>query len=145
MTRVYISSVINTSADSVWKVIRNFNCMPDWHPAIVESRIEGDNPPDQIGCVRSFRLESGGYVRERLLGLSDYDYSFTYAIIDSPLEVENYVATLKLTPITDGGRTFAEWSADFDCSPEKENDLLDQIGKNVFQTGFDSLKNRFSN
>jgi hypothetical protein len=119
--------------------------MPDWHPAIVESRIEGDNLPDQIGCVRSFRLESGGYVRERLLGLSDYDYSFTYAIIDSPLEVENYVATLKLTPITDGGRTFAEWSADFDCSPEKENDLLDQIGKNVFQTGFDSLKNRFSN
>ncbi len=29
--------------------------------------------------------------------------------------VDNYVATLKLTPVTDGGCSFAEWSAEFDC------------------------------
>ena len=57
--------------------------------------------------------------------------------------VENYVATLKLTPITDGGRSFAEWSAEFDCPPERGSELVDLIGQEVFQGGFDSLKSRF--
>jgi hypothetical protein len=54
--------------------------------------------------------------------------------------VENYVATLKLTPVTDGGRTFAEWWAEFDCAPERETALAEQIGQGVFQAAFDSLK-----
>jgi hypothetical protein len=54
--------------------------------------------------------------------------------------VENYVATLKLTPVTEGNRTFAEWWAEFDCAPEREQALAEQIGQGVFQAGFDSLK-----
>ena len=54
--------------------------------------------------------------------------------------VENYVATLKLTPVTDGNRTFAEWWAEFDCAPERESALAEQIGQGVFQAAFDSLK-----
>ena len=55
-------------------------------------------------------------IREQLLTLSDYDYQCTYSILESPMGVENYVATLKLTPVTDGNRTFAEWWAEFDCA-----------------------------
>ena len=44
------------------------------------------------------------------------------------MAVENYVATLSLTPITDGDRTFAEWQAEFDCPPEREAALVQQIG-----------------
>ena len=43
--------------------------------------------------------------------------------------VENYVATLKLTPVTDGDRTFAEWWAEFDCAPERERELAELIGQ----------------
>ncbi len=49
--------------------------------------------------------------------------------------VDNYVATLKLTPVTDGGRTFAEWWAEFDCAPEREGELAQSIGQGVFQDG----------
>ena len=143
MAQVYTSSVIGASAERVWAAIRDFNGLPDWHPAIAESRIEGGAPADQVGCVRAFRLKDGGYIRERLLALSDYDYSCTYSILESPMGVENYVATLKLTPITDGGRSFAEWSAEFDCPPEREAELVALIGREVFQGGFDSLKSRF--
>jgi hypothetical protein len=143
VAEVYASSVINAPADRVWAAIRDFNGLPDWHPAIAESRIEGGAPADQVGCVRAFRLQDGGFIREKLLGLSDYDYSCTYAILESPMGVENYVATLKLTPVTDGGRTFAEWSAEFDCPPEREAELVQQIGTGVFQGGFDALKGRF--
>ncbi len=53
------------------------------------------------------------------------------------------MATLRLTPITDGERTFIEWTAEFDCTPETEEELVTGIGTNVFQAGFDSLKRHF--
>ncbi len=55
--------------------------------------------------MRHFHTRDGDMLRERLLGLSDYDYSQTYEILESPMGVANYVATLKLTPVTDGQRT----------------------------------------
>ena len=143
MARVYISTVIGAPADRIWQTIRDFNALPDWVPAVRESRIEGGQPADQVGCVRAFRLQDGGFLRERLLGLSDYDFSVTYAILESPMGVENYIATLKLAPVTDGNRTFAEWTAEFDCDPANEAELIDNIGNNVFQAAFDALKARF--
>ncbi len=143
MTRVYVSSVIDAPAAEVWKVVRNFNGLPNWTPFVAESRIEHNAPPDQIGCIRNFRLKDGGVIRERLLALSDYDLSCSYSILESPMGVENYVATLSLTPVTDGGSTFIEWQVDFDCAPEREDALKQLIGVNVFQAGFDALKQRF--
>ena len=58
--------------------------------------------------------------------------------------VEHYVATLKLTPVTDGNRSFAEWSAEFDCDEGRERELTDTIGNGVFQGGFDALKRHFA-
>ncbi len=145
MATVYTSAVIRASAPHVWNTVRDFNALPSWHPLVVDSRIERGAPPDQIGCVRSFRLKDGGQIRERLLALSDYDYCCVYSILDSPMAVTEYVATLKLTPITDGDRTFAEWSAEFECDPDAESELITQIGQGVFQTGFDALNERFGN
>ena len=143
MIHVYTSSVIDAPADAVWARIRDFNALPQWHPGIADSRIENSQPSDRVGCVRHFRTRDGGTIRERLLALSDYDYTCTYSILESPMGVENYVATLKLTPVTDGNRTFAEWSAEFDCDPAREQALAEQIGNGVFQGGLDALKRHF--
>ena len=139
MPHVYASSVLGAPADRVWAVIRDFNALPEWHPAIAESRIEGGAPSDQVGCVRAFRLTDGGFIRERLLALSDYDFRCTYSILESPMGVENYVATLKLTQITDGGRTFAEWSAEFDCAPEDAAELDEIVGDQIYVNGMRGL------
>jgi hypothetical protein len=144
MIRVYSSSVIDAPADRVWEVVRDFNGLPDWHPLIADSRIEGGLAADRVGCIRNFRTRDGGLIREQLLTLSDYDYECTYAILESPMGVANYVATLKLTPITDGNRTFAEWSAEFDCDEARERELSQVIGQGVFQGGFDALKRRLA-
>ena len=143
MIKVYTSSVIEAPADAVWAQIRDFNALPQWHPLIADSRIEGAAASDRIGCIRNFRTRDGGTIREQLLTLSDFDYECTYSILESPMGVENYVATLKLTPITDGNRTFAEWSAEFDCPPARERELAQTIGEGVFQGGFNALKQRF--
>jgi Polyketide cyclase / dehydrase and lipid transport len=143
MARVYTSSVINASAARVWARVRDFNALSNWHPAIAESRIENGEPADKVGCIRNFSLRNGDRLREQLLGLSDFDMFCTYSILDSPMPLTNYVATLRLTPITDQDRTFIEWSADFDCAPDKEGELLSNIGGGVFQGGFDALKRAF--
>jgi Polyketide cyclase / dehydrase and lipid transport len=143
MARVYVSSVISAPAAKVWARVRDFNGLPNWHPAIAESRIENGEPADKVGCIRNFSLRNGDRLREQLLGLSDFDMFCTYSILDSPMPLTNYVATLRLTPITDQDRTFIEWSADFDCAPAVENDLVTGIGGNVFQGGFDALKRAF--
>ncbi len=144
MIRIYTSSVIDASADAVWAVIRDFNGLHRWHPLIVDSRIENGLAADKVGCIRHFRLTDSGEIREQLLTLSDYDYQCTYSILDSPMPITNYVATLKLTPVTDGNRTFAEWSAEFDCDESQERKLAEDIGQGVFQAGFDALKQRFA-
>lgn len=143
MIRVYTSTVIDASPDTVWARIRDFNGLPTWHPGIADSRIENSEPSDKVGCIRHFHTRDGGTIREKLLALSDYEYSCTYSILESPMGVENYVATLKLTPVTDGMRTFAEWSAEFDCDEGRETSLMQTIGQGVFQGGFDALKRHF--
>ena len=143
MVNVYVSSVIDASADNVWSRVRDFNGMPQWHPMIADSRIENGQAADRVGCIRHFHTRDGGMIREKLLALSDYEYSCTYEILESPMGVTNYIATLKLTPVTDGTRCFAEWSAEFDCDAGREGELTQSIGQGVFQGGFDALKRHF--
>lgn len=145
MARVYISSVINAPAAKVWEYVRDFNGLPKWHPRIRDSRIEDALPSDKVGCIRNFHLQNGDALREQLLGLSDYDMFYTYAILDSPMPLTDYVSTLRMTPVTDGERCFGEWSAEFSCDPADEADLVNGVGNNVFQGGFDALKRHFGN
>jgi hypothetical protein len=143
MPAVYASTLIPASATRVWAVLRDFNALPSWHPSITQSRIEGFTQADRVGCIRAFRLVDGGSIREKLLALSDFDYSLTYSILESPMAVSNYTATLKILPVTETNATFVEWSAEFMCPPDQEKVLTRQIEKDVFQKGLMALKQRF--
>jgi len=46
MIKVYRSAIINAPVDKVWKLVRDFNGLPKWHPAIATSEIEGGLPAD---------------------------------------------------------------------------------------------------
>jgi hypothetical protein len=140
MVKIYISSVIDASIEKVWSVVRDFNALPAWHPAIADSKIEGNLHSDRVGCIRHFHTKDGGLIREQLLTLSDIEHCCTYSILESPMGVSNYIATLKLIRVTDGNRTFAEWRAEFECAAGREKELSDFIGGAVFQGGFDNLK-----
>jgi hypothetical protein len=144
MARVYASTVISAPPDAIWAVVRDFDALPAWTPFVAESRIEQNKPSDQVGCIRNFRLKDGGRIREQLVELSDYEMSFGYTILESPMGVENYYATFRLSPVTDVDHTFAEWDAEFDAAPEREDALVEQIGRNVFAAGLQALKQRFS-
>lgn len=144
MARAHASSVINAPIEQVWARIRDFNGLPSWHPGVARSEIEGGQPGDQVGCVRVLTLGDGAVIRERLLELSDLGHHYSYAILESPLPVKNYRATLRLRRVADGERTFAEWSANFDADPpEQQADTEALLGNGVFQGGFAALKQHF--
>jgi len=143
MAIVYRSTVLSAPADRVWRDLRDFNGLANWHPLVVVSRIEKDYPADKVGCVRNLQLKDGVRIREKLLSLSDYDYAYTSAIIDSTMDLREYIATLRLFPVTEGNRCFIEWSAEFDCPSEKSVELAETIESGIFQTGFDALKKRY--
>jgi hypothetical protein len=143
MVKVYRSTVLNAPADRVWRDLRDFNGLANWHPSIVLSRIENGHPADKVGCIRNFQLKDGARIREKLLSLSDYDYTCVYSILDSPMDLSDYVASLRLLPVTQGNRCFIEWSAEFECPPDKAAELGETVGDGVFQAGFDALKKRY--
>ncbi|RFC67333.1 MULTISPECIES: SRPBCC family protein [Mesorhizobium] len=144
MPTIIISSVIDAPIEKVWERIRDFNGLPNWHPRMVESEIEGGKSATEIGCVRKFKVASGAMIREQLQSFSDGDRTVTYSIIEHPAPISNHSSTLKLTHVTDGDRTFAEWSATFDAPAEKCDEIAKGMGENVFQGGFNALKEHFS-
>jgi len=143
MAKVYRSTVLNAPADRVWRDLRDFNGLANWHPLIVLSRIEKGHPADKVGCVRNCQFKDGARIREKLLSLSDYDYTCTYSILESPMDVSDFVATLRLFPVTEGNRCFVEWLAEFDCPQGKSAELAETVGDGMFQSGFDALKKRY--
>jgi ribosome-associated toxin RatA of RatAB toxin-antitoxin module len=143
MPRIFVSSIIPASADQVWERVRDFNGLPTWLPLVSECRILDQMSPDQIGCTREFFLQNGDRITETLVSLSDYDMSLSYTMGDTPMPLSEYFSTMRLTPVTESDQTFIEWSAEFDCSPEDEENLVNMIENDVFVAGLEALARRF--
>ena len=136
MIRVTRSAIIDAPIATVWSLIRDFNSHWAWHPAVGESHIEGGEPADQIGCVRNFHLKDGNHIREQLLALSDRDYLSTYCILQATVPMQRYVATVRLSPVTDGDRTFWHWQSTFNTPAGQERQFEEMVGVGVYEGGF---------
>jgi hypothetical protein len=145
VAKSYASTVIDAPADEVWARIRDFNELPVWHGGMVAtSEIEEGKAGDQVGGVRSFTLTNGAHLREKLLGHSDHERSYTYDFQKHPFDVDNYLATIRVTPVTDGDKSFVEWWTTFDCDRDKIGYWENFFATEVFQGGFDALKAHFA-
>ncbi len=140
MVRVYKSTIMDAPVEAVWDVLRDFNGHDRWHPAVASSQIERSNPSDLVGCVRRFRLQDGSELREQLLTLSDLEQSFSYCLLDTPVPLFNYVAHVRLAPVTDGDRTFWEWESRFDTPRGREEELREMVSENIYQAGFEAIR-----
>ena len=107
MPKIHESSLIAVPVHRVWEFVRDFNSLPKWFPGVTDSHIEPGVASNQVGCVRNFGLEGGPRIRETLLQLSDQDHVCNYKMIECPLPIANYVATLRLSA-ADGNGTLVE-------------------------------------
>lgn len=135
MTAVCRSAVIDAPVDDVWHLLRDFKSHAGWHPVMASSRIEQGAPATATGVVCNFRLRKGAPLREQLLALSDPGRSLTYCILDAPLPLENYVATLRLRPVTDGARIFVEWRSTFTAPAGQRVQMVRLVSEAIHEAG----------
>ncbi len=69
--------------------------------------------------------------------MNDLEHTLTYTIIAGdvgafPNSLHNYRATVGLHPITEGGKTFAYWTAAYECSAAKAPAVETAVGDHIF-------------
>jgi len=118
----------------VWTLVGSFCAIRDWHPEVadcVETK-EGD------ATFRSLTLKDGAKIKEQLLESDDTSYS--YAIIESPLPVKNYKATLSVEEDEDSpDRSEIHWDATFDAQGVSDEDAKKKIA-DIFEAGVAGMK-----
>jgi Polyketide cyclase / dehydrase and lipid transport len=134
------STILDAPSDAAWSVLRDFNGHDRWHPAVATSSIERAQPSDKIGCVRRFKLKDGSELREQLLALSDLEQTFSYCLLDTPIPMFNYVAHVRLLPVTDGDRTFWHWESRFTVRPAEAAEITAMVGEQIYQAGFEAIR-----
>ena len=121
----------SVSADEIWAVIRDFAGIADWHPAVESGEaveIDGD-------MHRHLKIAGGGMILERLIEQNGHTQH--YEIVESPLPVDNYRATITVFPEGKGARVF--WSASF----EPAGPGADAVVASIFEGGLAALQERF--
>lgn len=144
MVRVIKSTILDHPVDQVWEVLRDFNGHERWHPAVADSQIERGHSSDMVGCVRRFYLTGGETIREQLLTLSDIDLTYTYCLLDTPIPLFNYVAEVRLLPVTDGDRTFWRWEGSFNTREGEEQEMVDLVGSRIYEAGFEAIRSELA-
>jgi NADPH2:quinone reductase len=140
MVEVRRSTILNAPLEQVWETLRDFNGHESWHPAVAASRLEEDASGDWVGAVRDFRLADGSRIREQLLALSDRETSFTYCILEAPVLLRNYVAEVRLRPVTSDRTCLWQWRAQFDAPAAEREQLSRFIAQDIFEAGFRSVR-----
>jgi len=136
MTTLRASQDLPVPAQMVWNVIGNFNALPDWHPAV-----EGSEQTEEDGAtIRRLTLVGGGAIIEKLEKVDDKERLYTYSILESPLPVANYTATIRVREKKGG--CSVEWASEFEPSGASENEVTKAI-RGIYEAGFGQLKTMF--
>ncbi|WP_462382582.1 SRPBCC family protein [Pseudomonas sp. Marseille-QA0892] len=106
MTYAYASIEIDRNADTLWHRIGGFGALPEWLPPIARSEAS------EGGRIRTLTDVDGNTIVERLLAYSDEERSYRYTIVQGPAPVRDYVATLRVAPIS-ASRSRVEWFSEF--------------------------------
>jgi hypothetical protein len=135
----YASKVFDASPAEVWKHFQDFNGLNLINPGVVKSEIEFDVAGKGVGTIRRLTLQDG-YVLEKLLEQDNADFLQKYSILETSMPVSNYIACIQLLPVTDSGKTFAQWWADFDVTQGDYDEVAAGISNGVFAATFANVK-----
>jgi len=147
-TRLKVVGTIEIDAPpaKVWTVVKDFNGMPNWHPAIKDSTCEGCN---DVGANRVLTLQSGGMIKENLEKYDEEGMRFFYRITEvdpKVLPVNNYSSWLIVEDNGNGGSKVT-WKGAFyrgfpgNNPPEDMNDATAKEAiHGVYKSGLENLK-----
>jgi hypothetical protein len=124
---------INAPPAQVWGMMGSFCAIAAWHPVIAKCTEETQDGQ----TLRTLETGDGGKLLERLIASDGTAHRYSYAILESPLPVENYVSTLRVLPTANGSRVI--WESSFDPKGASEAAAGQVIG-GIYDAGLQSLK-----
>jgi NADPH:quinone reductase-like Zn-dependent oxidoreductase len=133
------STVVPTPVDDLWQILRDFNGHELWRPAFATAG-ETTDGRDQIGAVRSYQLRNSARMREQLLALSDRRHSLSYCLLESTMPLRDFVASMRLRPVTADNACFWEWRASFDPPPSERERLIRFVRDDLIEAGFADMR-----
>ena len=128
---------INLSPDELWQIIGGFGSLPDWIPDICQSRLADG------GRVRYLHDPLGRTFVEKLERYDAAARSYSYSIVESPIAVSDYLATITVTPTNGGQGSHVEWSTRFTSVGISEQQARETF-EGIFSTGLKELASRYN-
>ncbi len=145
MPKTYVSTIIPAPLDEVWKVLRDFRRVQEYHSYIVSIEFPGNLAGDQIGCMRIAVNAQGMRVVERLLALSDLDHSGSYQLVEVGIPVANFIGHFRAFRLTDGGETVVEWRSEFDYTGDQDaGEIVTFLENVIYMDCLNGLKKMFA-
>ena len=125
------------SAAQVWTVIGGFGSLPDWLPYIPISELS------EGGRVRRLANPDGTAIVERLIAFDHPGRSYTYAILEAPFPVTDYLSTLRVKEVNGGKSSRVEWSGQF--TPKGvSDDEASSLFRGIYEDGLKALAGQFA-
>ncbi len=142
--KVVESVTIDASPQKVWDVIKDFDALAKWHPAVAQSPSSKGN---EVGAMRTLTLKDGGKIVETLEDYSADKMTMKYRAADGgALPVTNYSSILSVKP-ADGGKALVEWRGAFyrafpnnNPPPGQDDEAAVKAITGVYTSGLANLK-----
>ncbi|ASL29019.1 SRPBCC family protein [Azotobacter chroococcum] len=132
---VSVSISIARPAEQVWLLLGGFDLLPRWVDSIASSRL------DDGGRLRYLEMADGVVIIERLLEFSESERHYSYALLEGPLPVSDYLGRVSVRD--DGeGRSLATWSSRFRSEKANEVEIATDL-ESFYRTGLERLKAMF--
>ena len=125
---VYHSAVLDAGVDSVWPVMRDILQVVEISLGSAVKNVkwkQGSSVAKVPAQYRFTLLPAGDVINEEVVARSEHERSLTYRTIGQALSLVDYVATYRVLPVTNDGRSFVEWSREFRVVEDAEPDFLD--------------------
>ncbi|MCB2426593.1 SRPBCC family protein [Methylophaga pinxianii] len=151
--------MIDADAATVWEIVKDFDSLHKWHPAIISTKASGGNEP---GATRTLTLKNDSTITETLKKFDDESMSFMYEIDDmssvGQVDIEGEMHDIPAVPVSkykawltvepEGEQTKVVWLAKFfrgytgnHHEPKELNDeTATNAIKGIFRSGLDTLK-----
>ena len=130
---------LNASSKAVWALVGGFNAMDRWHPDVAESVLIGTGK--NAGDIRVLTLNNHKTIVERLDVYDENSMYLHYRILESPLPIENYTASITVTNI-DENLAEVTWQSSFNAV-DVGDDEAKKIISGIYLAGLNSLNKLF--
>ena len=108
MAKFSVHEDYTASAADVWRKISVFGGLAGWMPGVKSCEVKGTG----IGAVRTLQMGPMKVV-ERLEAFDPDGRSLSYALLEGPMPLRNFLGTIQVTETKPSGCR-VEWSAAFD-------------------------------